>query len=162
VSETVRRSTWVIWGSLLIALFLSILPMPAWMDEFRPPWMVLTLIFWSLTLPERLGVFSAFAAGLTLDVTTGALLGHHALGFSVVAYLAVELHQRVRTFPLWQQTLFVWLLLLVERLLYLWVLGATGQPTPSLVYWVPTFLGAVLWPWLFVVLRDLARRAGAL
>jgi rod shape-determining protein MreD len=152
----------MIWGSLFIALFLSILPMPVWMDEFRPPWLVLTLIFWSLTLPERLGVFSAFAAGLTLDVTTGALLGHHALGFSVVAYLAVELHQRVRTFPLWQQTLFVWLLLLVERLLYLWVLGATGQPTPSLIYWVPTFLGVVLWPWLFVVLRDLARRAGAL
>ena len=162
MSETVRRGTWAVWVSLLIALFLTILPMPAWMDDFRPPWVVLTLIFWSLTLPERVGVFSAFAAGLTLDVTTGALLGHHALGFSVVAYLAVELHQRVRTFPLWQQTLFVWLLLLAERLLYLWVLGATGQPTPSLVYWVPTFLGAALWPWVFVVLRDLARRAGAL
>ncbi|WP_295391835.1 rod shape-determining protein MreD [uncultured Thiodictyon sp.] len=162
MSEAVRRGTWAVWSSLLIALFLTILPMPAWMDDFRPPWVVLTLIFWSLALPERVGVFSAFAAGLTLDVTTGALLGHHALGFSVVAYLAVELHQRVRTFPLWQQTLFVWLLLLVERLLYLWVLGAAGQPTPSLIYWVPTFLGAALWPWVFVVLRDLARRAGAL
>ncbi len=65
-------------------------------------------------------------------------------------------------FPLWQQTLFVWLLLLVERLLHLWLLGATGQPTPTLVYWAPTFVSALLWPWVFVVLRDLGRRAGAL
>ena len=160
MSEPRRGGAAVVWGSLLVALFLSILPMPAWIDEFRPPWAALTLIFWCLTLPERVGVFSAFAAGLVLDVTTGALLGHHALGLAVIAYVVVELHQRVRTFPLWQQTLFVWLLLLVERLLYLWVLEATGQPMPTLVYWAPTFLGALLWPWVFVVLRDLGRRAG--
>jgi len=162
MSEAVRRGAWALWLSLLAALFLSVLPMPGWIEEFRPPWVALTLIFWCLTLPERVGVLSAFAAGLVLDVTTGALLGHHALGLAVVAYVVVELHQRVRTFPLWQQTLFVWLLLLVERLLYLWVLGATGQPTPTLVYWMPTLLGALLWPWVFVVLRDLGRRAGIL
>jgi rod shape-determining protein MreD len=95
-----------------------------------------------------------------LDVATGTLLGHHALGLSVVVYVAVELHARVRSFPLWQQALLVWLLLVLERLLALWVLGATGQPMPSLTYWWPTFVGLLLWPWLTVVLRDLARRAG--
>jgi len=78
----------------------------------------------------------------------------------VVVYLALTLHQRVQIYPLWQQTLFVWVLLLVERLLSLWVLGATGQPTPTLIYWAPTFLGLILWPWLSVVLSDLARRSG--
>jgi rod shape-determining protein MreD len=162
MSEPVRRGNWAIVVSLLAALFLSILPMPGWVDDFRPQWVVLTLIFWSLTLPERVGVFWAFGAGLVLDVANGALLGHQALGFAVVAYVVVELHQRVRTFPLWQQTLFVWVLLLVERLLYLWILGATAQPTPTLVYWAPTFIGALLWPWVYVVLRDLGRRAGAI
>lgn len=146
--------------SLLVALFLSILPMPSATEELRPQWVALTLIFWTLTLPDRVGVFWAFGAGLVLDVVTGTLLGHHALGLSVVAYLVIKLHQRVRIYPLWQQTLFVWVLLLVERLLSLWVLGATGQPTPSLIYWAPTFLGLILWPWLSVVLRDLGRRAG--
>lgn len=162
MTETARRGGWVLWTSLFIALFLSILPVPAVLDDLRPQWVALTLIFWCLTLPERVGVFWAFGTGLVLDVTTGALLGHHALGLSVVAYVVVELHQRVRSFPLWQQTLVVWLLLLVERLLHLWLLGATGQPTPTLVYWAPTFVSALLWPWVFVVLRDLGRRAGAL
>ncbi|HYN79104.1 MAG TPA: rod shape-determining protein MreD [Lamprocystis sp. (in: g-proteobacteria)] len=161
MSEVVRRGNWAVVVSLLAAAFLSILPMPGWLDDFRPQWVVLTLIFWSLTTPDRVGVFWAFGAGLVLDVTAGALLGHHALGLAVVAYVVVELHQRLRTFPLWQQTLFVWVLLLVERLLYLWVLGATAQPTPALIYWAPTFVGAALWPWVYVVLRDLARRAGA-
>jgi rod shape-determining protein MreD len=93
-----------------------------------------------------------------LDVTAGTVLGQHALSLSVVAFLAVELHQRIRIFPLWQQALSVWVLLLVERLLSLWVIGATGQPTPTLWYWAPTFVGMLLWPWIFIVLRDVRRR----
>jgi len=162
VSETVTRGVWAVILSLAAALFLSILPMPSFAEELRPEWVTLTLIFWTLTLPDRVGVFWAFCVGLVLDVATGTLLGQHALGLSVVVYLAVTLHQRVQIYPLWQQTLFVWVLLLVERLLSLWVLGATGQPTPTLIYWAPTFLGLILWPWLSVVLSDLARRSGIL
>ena len=160
MSETVTRGVWAVILSLAAALFLSILPMPSFAEELRPEWVTLTLIFWTLTLPDRVGVFWAFCVGLVLDVATGTLLGQHALGLSVVVYLALTLHQRVQIYPLWQQTLFVWVLLLVERLLSLWVLGATGQPTPTLIYWAPTFLGLILWPWLSVVLSDLARRSG--
>lgn len=153
---------WAIVLSLAIALFLSILPMPVWAEDLRPQWVALTLIFWTLSLPGRVGVFWAFGTGLVLDAATGTLFGHHALGLSLVSYVAVELYPRVRIFPLWQQSLFVWMLLLVERLLFLWILAATGQPTPTLVYWVPTLAGMLLWPWISAVLRDLGRRAGAL
>lgn len=146
--------------TLVAALFLAILPLPAAAEDLRPQWVALTLIFWALALPDRVGVFWAFGTGLVLDVATGTLLGHHALGLSVIVYVAVELHARVRIFPLWQQALLVWLLLVLERLLALWVLGATGQPMPSLTYWWSPFVGLLLWPWLTVVLRDLARRAG--
>lgn len=161
MSEVLARGTWLVSATLLVALFLTILPLPAVAEDLRPQWMAMTLVFWALALPERVGVFWAFGTGLVLDVATGTLLGHHALGLSVVAYVAVELHARVRIFALWQQALFVWVLLILERLLALWVLGATGQPMPSLSYWGSTFVGLLLWPWLYVVLRDLARRAGA-
>lgn len=161
MSEVLARGNWLVVLTLVTALFLTILPLPAVAEDLRPQWVVMTLIFWALALPERVGVFWAFGIGLVLDVATGTLLGHHALGLSVVAYVAVELHARVRIFPLWQQALFVWVLLILERLLALWVLGATGQPMPSLSYWGSTFVGLLLWPWLYVVLRDLARRAGA-
>lgn len=155
------RSVWTIVLSLALAMFLTILPMPSGVEELRPQWVPLTMIFWCLTQPERVGIFWAFGTGLTLDVLSGSLLGQQALGLSAIAYVAVILHPRIRLFPLWQQSLFVWVLLLVERLLTLWVLGATGQPLPTLTYWLPTFIGIVLWPWLFVVLSAIERRLGA-
>lgn len=155
----IRRSgTRVILITLAIALFLTILPMPEWAQPYRPQWVTMTLIYWALALPTRVGVFWAWGAGLVLDVTSGTVLGQHALSLSVPVYLAVELHTRIRVFPPLQQAVSVWVLLLVERLLSLWVIGATGQPTPTLWYWMPTFTGMLLWPWVFILLRDLRRR----
>ena len=93
--------------------------------------------------------------GILLDVLTGTLLGQHALGLSIVAYIAVELHQRLRLFPLWQQSLTVLVMLLLERLLALWMAGAAGHPAPSLWYWAAPVSGMVLWPWVYLLLRFL-------
>lgn len=142
-------------STFVVALFLSIVPMPSWANEYRPQWVTLILIYWCLMRPTVIGVFSGFLLGITQDLVAGALLGENALSLSVVAYLAGELHRRIRAFPLWQQAVAVWLLLLIERLLSLWVLGATGQPTPTLAYWLPTLIGLLLWPWLSLLLDRL-------
>jgi len=157
MSETPRNGTNVILITLGIALFLTILPMPQWAESFRPQWVAMTLIYWSLAIPERVGVFWAWGTGLVLDVTSGTVLGQHALSLSIPVYLAVELHARIRVFPMLQQAVSIWVLLLVERLLSLWVIGATGHPTPTLWYWMPTFAGMLLWPWLFILLRGVRR-----
>lgn len=158
MSETLRSGTKVILVTLAIAIFLTILPMPDWAEELRPQWVALTLIYWALALPTRIGVFWAWGAGLVLDVTTGTVLGQHALSLAVAVYLAVELHARIRVFPILQQAVSVWVLLVVERLLALWIIGATGQPTPTLWYWMPTFVGMLLWPGIFIFLRALCWR----
>jgi len=158
VSESPHNRLGVILTTLSMALVLTILPLPQWADEFRPQWMALTLIYWALVLPTRVEIFWAWGAGLVLDVTTGTVLGQHALSLSVPVYLALALHRRIRVFPPPQQAVSVWVLLLVERLLSLWIHGATGQPTPTLRYWIPTFVGMLLWPWVFILLRNLSRR----
>jgi len=146
--------------SLVAALTLTVVPIPAWADDYRPQWVTLILIYWCLVMPSRFGIFTGFALGIAHDVVSGALLGERALSLSIVAYLAGELHRRIRVFPLWQQAVAVWLLLLVERLLSLWVLGASGQPTPALDYWLPTFVGLVFWLWLSPLLDWLRLSAG--
>jgi rod shape-determining protein MreD len=142
----------------LTALGLTVMPLPDWAKDFRPQWVPLVLIYWCLALPQRVGVGTAWTLGIGEDVITGTLLGQHALGLSLTAFLTLRLHQRIRIFPLWQQSITVLVLLLVERLLSLWVIGATGQPTPSLWYWTPTLVSMLLWPWVFIVLRDVRRR----
>lgn len=160
MSEPARRGSAVIVATLVVAMVLTLLPIPDWAAPYRPPWVALALLYWVLALPQRVGVFSGFTAGILLDVISGTLLGQHAFSLAVMAYLAAQLHQRIRVFPLLQQTFAVWLLLLVERLLFLWLLGATGQPMPAPIYWATTLTGLALWPWLFVVLRDVRRRFG--
>ena len=143
--------------TLGVALVLTILPLPGGVDEFRPQWMALTLIYWTLVLPNRVGIFWAWGAGLAMDITMETILGQHTLSLSVLSYLVLKLRRRLRVFPPVQQALSVWVLLLVERLLFLWVHGATGQPTPPLGYWLPTFIGLLLWPWVFILLHNLNR-----
>jgi rod shape-determining protein MreD len=148
----------VIVSVFLLALGLAVMPLPVWAQDFRPQWVSLALIYWCMALPQRVSIGSAWSMGVLEDVLTGTLLGQHALGLTLVAYLTLKLHLRVRIFPLWQQSLVVLALLLVERLLGLWVIGATGQPTPTLWYWAPTLVGTLLWPWVYIVLRDVRRR----
>jgi rod shape-determining protein MreD len=158
VTLTRHQHGGVIIAVFVLALALTVMPLPVWAQDFRPQWVSLALIYWCMALPQRVGVGSAWTLGVLEDVLTGTLMGQHALGLSVVAYVTLKLHLRVRIFPLWQQSLVVLALLLMERLLALWVIGATGQPTPTLWYWMPTLVGMLLWPWIFIVLRDVRRR----
>jgi rod shape-determining protein MreD len=153
-----HRGGVVILLTFCLALLLMILPLPEWARPFRPQWVTLTLIYWALAAPQRVGVGVGFVLGITLDVLTGTLLGQHALGLSLVAYATIKLHQRVRVFPLWQQSLVVLVLLVSEHLITLWVMGATREQPPGLEYWAVPPIGALMWPWVFIVLRDLRRR----
>lgn len=152
------RNGWVIFFTIILALMLSITPMPAWAKIYRPLWITLVLIYWCLALPQRVSIGTAWIVGVVQDVLHGTLLGHHALSLSAVAYAAAFLHLRIRNYPLWQQSVTVLILLLLERMLELWVMGATGQQVPDVWFWTPAFTSAVLWPWLFIVLRDVRRR----
>jgi len=144
--------------TFLVALLLTVAPLPDWAQHLRPPWVDLVLIYWCIALPERIGVGVAWVAGISLDVLTGSLFGQNALGLLMVAYMAVNLHQRMRLFPLWQQALMVLIMLLVNRLLVVWVSGASGEPPPSLWYWMPALMGMLSWPWMFIILRSVRRR----
>jgi rod shape-determining protein MreD len=150
----------VIVTTFIVALVLTVLPLPWWAQPFRPQWHTLVLIYWCVALPQRVGIATGWLVGLLVDVLTGSLLGQHALSLSLIALLCVKLHLRIRVFPLWQQSVTVLTLLALERLLSLWIMGATGYPTPPLVYWAPALVSMLLWPWVFIILRDIRRRFG--
>jgi rod shape-determining protein MreD len=144
--------------SFLVALMLTSLSLPESVNIFRPEWLVLVLIYWCMAIPERVGIFTGWLLGLTLDVMHGSLLGQNAMALSIIAYLVSILHLRVRMFPLWQQSFMVFMLVLVHLALNAWVRGITGQFTITWAYWMPALTSALIWPFLFVVLRDLRRQ----
>jgi rod shape-determining protein MreD len=152
------KGGFIIMLSLIVAMALTILPLPDSVDPYRPEWVVLVLLYWIMALPHRLGVSIAWLLGICLDILKGALLGQHAMAIAIVAYLMLKMHQRVRVYPYWQQAIMVGSLLLLYQALLLWIYGLTGTLTTGWPYWLPSLTGTVLWPWLFVLMRDVRRR----
>ena len=153
-----RQGTWVIVVTFAIALMLTAVPLPEVVRDWRPAWLALVLVYWALALPERVGVGAGWFAGLLHDAMVGTLLGQHALGLALVAFFTVKLHLRLRVIPLWQQGVSVLVLVLLERGLTLWIQGILGVPGEWHQALWPALVSALLWPWVFVLLRDLRRR----
>lgn len=152
------RGRVVLIATFAVAITMNILPGPKWAEPFIPDWVALTLIYWCMALPHRVSVGTGWTLGFILDVLYGSLLGQHALAKSVIAFVTVKLHPQLRMFPRWQQAVSVLVLLVINQLIVVWIRGAIGQAPGTVAYWTPSIVGMVLWPWLFVILRDLRRR----
>lgn len=155
--ETRGRLTILI--TFVVAVVLSVMPGPTWAQPFVPDWVALTLIYWCMATPQRVSVGTGWVLGLVMDVLYGSLLGQHALAKSVIAFITVKLHPQLRMFPRWQQAVSVLVLLAINQLIVIWIRGATDDAPGTVIYWTPSVVGMLIWPWLFVILRDLRRRA---
>jgi rod shape-determining protein MreD len=132
--------------SALLALILTVLPLPWWLDVARPAFLVLTVLYWSVNAPRAGGLAIGFFAGLMLDVFQGPVLGEHALALSLITYIAVREHQRIRSKPAIQQALIVFPALMLYEVLLFMIDGWTGHPVTSPLRWVHTVSGALIWP----------------
>ncbi|WP_313952297.1 rod shape-determining protein MreD [Accumulibacter sp.] len=141
---------WFIGVSLFGALSLNFLPTAAWPGV--PDWLALVIVFWSIREPRLVGMGLAFLFGLAMDVADGSLLGQHALAYVLVAYGASSLSRRILWFPLGQQALQVFPLLLLVQLVQLGVWVISGAELPGMTFFLGPFIAALLWPLLTFVL----------
>ncbi len=151
--------SWVIALSFVVAFMLTAAPLPDWALPWRPAWIAMVLVYWCMALPERVGVLSGWTIGLVLDVMHGSILGQHAFGLALVAYITVQYHQRVRVFPLTQQAVFVASVIFIYLAVMLWIYHVLGTVRYGPNYLLATLTTVLLWPWVFIILRDVRRRA---
>jgi rod shape-determining protein MreD len=140
--------------TVIIAAILAIVPMPGWLELWRPEWVALVLVYWVIALPHKVGLASAWIVGFFVDVLEGSLLGLNALALTVIAYVALNLYHRMRMFTPVQQSTTILILVGVQQLLVFWVLTATGQNTATNLAFVFSALSsALIWPVIFPLLR---------
>jgi len=151
-----RTSRWPIWIILLTAAALVSVPLPEAMTPFRPPWATLAIIYWTMMWPRVFGLGTAWIVGLMIDILYGELMGQHALALTVVAYLTLRFHLQIRIFPLWQLTMTVFALLVIEAFILFWIDGVAGNPPVGIARWSQAVIGAILWPPV-MALMDRAR-----
>jgi len=143
---------------IIMALMLAIVPMPALASPYRPDWVALTLIYWSISMPRTYSVGTAWLVGIVLDVAHGTLLGQHALALAFITYLTARFHLQLRVFPLLQMTATVFALLSIYQFILFWINGIAGTYADTAAYWGPVVSGTLLWPLIQYVFSGIRYR----
>ena len=144
--------------TLLIAMMLTILPLPVWALWLQPAWVFMVLLFWMMTIPHRVSIGTAFTSGFLLDLLTGTTIGQHALLFTVIAYFFFRFQSIIHSLPSWQQTILVLISTVIYLALQYWIMAMTNTSPITAKYWLPILSTTFLWPWVRFLLQDYYHR----
>ncbi|MBC7620208.1 MAG: rod shape-determining protein MreD [Candidatus Saccharibacteria bacterium] len=150
-----------VWGSLVTALLLNMALNMGLLGRaiWAPDILAVALVFWSVHQPLRVSIVAAFVFGVILDVHQGALLGQHALAYTVLSYLATTIHRRLLWFKLLSQAAQVLPLFAVAHAVELGARMLAGGAFPGVGVFIAPLLEAALWPLASVILLMPQRRA---
>lgn len=144
-------------ASLAAGFLLNLLPWGQLIGV--PDFVAMILVFWSMHQPRKVGIGVAFFMGLLMDVHDAALLGENALSYTLLSYFAIMIHRRVLWFSTGTQAMHVLPLLLMAQVVSLMVRLLVGGKFPGWLYFIESFVAAVLWPLLTWLLLAPQRRA---
>jgi len=118
-----------------------------------------TLVFWSVHQPLRVGIGAAFVFGLAMDVHQTALLGQHALAYTALSFFAITIHRRLLWFTVPSQALQVLPLFAAAHGIELGIRLMTGGTFPGASLLLAPVLEAALWPVVSILLLAPQRRS---
>jgi rod shape-determining protein MreD len=146
------------WLSLVTALILQLVALPPSLAAVRPLCLPLVLCYWALTEPRVPVLLCAFLFGLMVDVLFDSVLGQHALGGVLAAYLVIKLRSLFLVFPLWQSTVALIPVWAVYTVLMFWIDGVSQHHADPWLRWVPIVSTTLFWPLVYALLETVVRR----
>ena len=152
------RNAWVLPVSIVVALLLGLVPLPAVLQPMRPYWLALVLAYWVLEEPEKIGLGAAFLLGVVADLVFGGLLGEQAMRLAIFAFILDRFRARLRFFPLSQQALAIGGLLVNDRVVSAVIHLVLGAPQHPWTFWWAPLVGMLLWAPLHFALDALRLR----
>lgn len=157
MNKLMRRKI-VISVSFILALLLTIIPLPDWANWFRPLWVLMVLSYWALALELYEGLGFAFFAGILLDVLGGTLFGEHAVAMVICIYIVMRLKRQLLMYSLEQHALFMLFLTFVYQGVIFLIEGFAEHTPQTFFFLAPLITTPLFWPWIFILLRDCRRR----
>lgn len=143
--------------TLLAAFAVNLLPLgraPA-----MPDLLAVVLMFWNVHQPRRVGVGVAFLFGLLMDVHQGALLGQHALSYTLLSFVAITIHRRLLWFGVVEQALQIAPVFFAMHGVSLAVRLVAGDMFPGWWLLLAPVFESLLWPVTTLLLLAPQRRA---
>lgn len=150
-----------IWGSLVAALLLNMLQnVGLWgRATWTPDVLAVVLVFWTVHQPLRISIGGAFFFGLLMDVHQGALLGQHAMAYTVLSFFAITIHRRLLWFKVLSQAAQIFPLMFAAHAVALALRMGAGDKFPGMGLFLAPVIEALLWPVATYVLLAPQRRA---
>ena len=154
-------SPWFILMTLVVALFanmvfnISLVGNAAWVPDF----LAVVLVFWCVHQPRWVGIGVAFLFGVITDVHQAALLGQHAMTYTVLGFLASMIHRLLLWFTVPSQAMQVLPVFVAAHALELTVRMMSGALFPGWMILIAPMAEALLWPLISVILLAPQRRA---
>jgi rod shape-determining protein MreD len=140
-----------VWVSLLVAFGLNIVPLGR--NPAMPDFLALVLVFWNVHQSRRVGVGLAFMFGLVMDVHDAAILGQHALAYTLLSYFAITIHRRLLWFTVPSQAVQILPLFLAAHAVSFIVRMIAGGMLPGWELLLAPVFESLLWPvatWLLL------------
>lgn len=141
--------------AILLSLVLTIIPLPEVMTQFRPPWVLLMILYIQFWLPDYFRVIWIFLLGLCLDTLLATTIGEHSFALLLTLWLAASKTRRFHFFSTIQQMILVFgFCLIYECILYL-IDASFHYNNGVLFIAVSAFTGMLFWPWLKLIADNL-------
>jgi len=136
--------------TLIVALTFQLYPWYGNGIILRPDFLLVTTLYWILRAPNLCNVGVAWFAGLIVDLSTGSLLGQHALSFALTAFFGLQYQRRIVLFNKWQLSAYVLTLFTMERLIILALKLFADHDGPGWTFMLPIITNLLLWQLLIV------------
>ena len=155
----------LIFLTLIIALSMDTYMFTSNVQIWKPTFVLLTLIYWNMALPDRIGIMAALIFGIFVDLIEGSLLGLHGILFILITYVCQRFFYQFRVSPLWQQSFILFFLFIIYKQVFALDFMNTNQDLTNFSdssFFINSFLfalfSAFIWPPLFIMLRYYRRR----
>lgn len=140
--------------SILLALVLTILPLPGFLMGIRPPWVLLLVLYLQFYMPDYFNLFVLFLLGLILDVLLSTVIGEHAFALCLISWIASNKARRFSFFSIGQQMALIGFFALFYQLILLTIDAFLGFYITFTSMLGSTLISIVLWPWIRLLAED--------
>ena len=142
--------------TLVLGLMLTLMMLP--LGYIAPEWILLINIYWAIALPSNTKMILAFVSGFFVDIVLGHPLGISSLSYVIFIYIILSLYNSLRYMTVPQQTIMLFLLLIVKQHFYVWTFYMFGLNIDYQTLIISTLTTAVLWPFIYFSLRFARRK----
>jgi len=132
----------------IAALILSILPLPEFILPFRPPWVLLLVLYIEYFLPGNFKLTALIIVGLILDVLLSTVIGEHSFALLLVTWIALSKSRRFQFFSMMQQIFLIGFFCLLYQMVIFSIDALLGYSYSFLTPFASALLSMFFWPWI--------------